>query len=131
MKIRIALLATVFTASIALPVLADDLQPLQSGSVTYISGGVGSDERDALRAAKQDYNLHIMNSAANGEFTTDDTLSISSHGQTLVSTSNVGPLFFAKLPPGTYTVTATIADHQKQQKITVGAGKPANVHFVW
>ncbi len=131
MKIRSVLLTAIFTASIAFPALAEDLQPVQSGNVTYISGGVGSDERNALQAAKKDYNLHIMNSAASGEFTTDDTLSITGNGQTLVTASNVGPLFYAKLPPGTYTVTATIADRQKQQKITVSAGKPANVHFVW
>jgi len=131
MKIRSALLAIIFAASIVAPASADDLQPVQSGSVTYVSGGVGSDERAALQAAKQDYNLHVMNSAANGELTTDDTLSISGNGQTLVNASNVGPLFYAKLPPGTYTVTATIADRQKQQKITIGGGKPANVHFTW
>ncbi len=50
------------TLSLAMPAWADEtaLPPVQhAGQATYISGGIGSDETDAIKAAAKQYPLYI------------------------------------------------------------------------
>jgi hypothetical protein len=51
-------------------------------------------------------------------------------GATLFS-SEGGPLFYAKLPNGTYNVTGEHNGVIKSQKISINASKPAHIHFGW
>ena len=42
-------------------VLADELlSPQQEGDITYVTGGIGDEERTAMRSVQHDYNLHVL-----------------------------------------------------------------------
>ncbi|HUY68988.1 MAG TPA: hypothetical protein VMV79_06770 [Alphaproteobacteria bacterium] len=106
------------------------LQPVIKGDVTYVTGGIGEDERKALEAMKKDYNLHVINADRSGAFAADVVISIHGDGVDL-AVSGTGPLFYAKLPPGAYTISATCDGQQQKKQIRVTRGKPLNLLFSW
>ena len=100
--------------------------------VRYITGGIGDEERDALEAVKGEYNLHVTCTNNNGEFNGDMLVTIfDKKGQALLNVE-AGPLFYANLPAGTYTVKATSGGQSEEHKVTVGDNrKSSSVYFRW
>lgn len=114
------------------PALADNiLQPVQVGEVTYISGGVGADERAELEVAKKDYNLHIMNAGTKGELMGGALITIHDAKGAEVLNVQSEPLLYVKLPVGSYLVEGTNNEVSRKQKITISAKQPAHIHFSW
>jgi len=106
-------------------------QVVQAGSVRYITGGIGDEERAALEAVKNEYNLHITSTDNAGEFNGDTQITVRDRGgQTLVN-AEAGPLFYADLPAGTYTVEAISVGRSEERKVTVGQQKPSSLYFRW
>ncbi len=109
----------------------DILQPMQAGDITYITGGIGDEERDTLHEMAKNYNLRVMSASTDGSFTGEvHLLLLNAKGTTLLDTE-MGPLFFAQLHPGTYKLQATRGAQTKEKKIVVGHGKTSLVHFSW
>lgn len=115
------------------PVWADDdvLEIQQQGDISYVSGGIGQDESDALQATQRNYNLHVMNADKSGHFSGDTRIVISDsqHNPLLDATS--GPLFYANLPKGKYIVEGFAGNQSKKQVVTIAKGNPVRVHFTW
>jgi len=75
--------------------------------IPYVSGGVGIDEWDALRAVSGDYNLRVTCALREGNYLSDVHVTIqNATGATVLETIPQGPWLFSKLPPGKYTVIA-------------------------
>ena len=103
------------------------------GDVTFISGGIGGEERDVLQAVRADYNLALLFSMqGTGEYFSDVTVSISdAKHQTVLDTVSDGPMLFAKLKPGRYRVSA---DHEGQvinKNVTVDGKHRSALSFTW
>jgi hypothetical protein len=133
---RQSLLGLVFLSAFAAAALAaaDALPPERSqGSVTYVSGGIGKDESDAMKEAASRYSLAIeMASPASprAEYVADVKIDIrDQRGATVLSTVSDGPILLANLPPGRYTVTATKNGASQQRDIVVGSGARPRVMF--
>lgn len=130
---HIVLAVVSLAACSASPVWADDnpLEVQQQGEISYVTGGIGKDESDALRATQTHYNLRIMNADKSGHFSGDTRVVISDlqHNALLDATS--GPLFYANLPKGKYIVEGFANEQTKKQVVTIASGKPARVRFVW
>jgi hypothetical protein len=108
------------------------MHPVQEGNMTYITGGVGDEERNALEAQAQYYNLKITNADKTGHYAADTNVTIQSkNGREMLSANDTGPLLYAKLPPGEYTITATNGDQRRVEKINVSATKSKDVELVW
>ena len=114
-----------------IPLIATQNPVESSPDVNYVTGGIGDDERSSIEASKADYNLHVMSASVNGAFVGDARVVISSGGKELLNVVS-GPLLYAKLPAGKYTLVATHGTQTKQQDFTIG-GKTssANVHLGW
>ena len=113
-------------------VLAATLTPQQQNGITYINGGVGEEEQGAMKAQRADYNLLLtFASKQSGAYRSDVQLDIAdAKGNSLVSAANTGPMFYAKLPPGTYHISA--AAEGKTFKRTVKVGKaPKEIILHW
>lgn len=121
MRDRILLLSAAALLSMTSVAFAQDALSVQTqGDVQFITGGIGIDERDQLEAAKSDYNLHITNASADGAFANDTNLSIADRKGTEVVNAVAGPIFYAALPAGTYTITATQGEQQQKKTVKVG-----------
>ncbi|HUY68582.1 MAG TPA: hypothetical protein VMV79_04705 [Alphaproteobacteria bacterium] len=147
------LLAGIVTAALAVPAFANDMpaqsspaspgnsesqagydmpRPHQAGDVSYISGGIGKDSQDAVQSQAKNYNLRVVNSTANGNFTADNNFVITGRdGRQLAKVDDAGPLFYAKLPAGRYTIRASNGQQQEVRQIDIKASHPTRLHLIW
>jgi hypothetical protein len=107
------------------------LQAMRSGSVTYITGGVGDEERDALEAVKASYNLHILISTKNGEFIAETQVNIRDAKNNVLATAVAGPIFYANLPDGAYTIEASNGGVTQTHHLIVKGRKITSLSFRW
>lgn len=128
-----ALTGLVALALFSTVALADPapVTPKQAGNIEFITGGIGDEERTSMEAVKNDYNLHVMSAGRDGAFTGSMTLTILDKENQQILQTDIGPLFYAKLPDGTYTVEGTHNNQTKSEKISLAKGKPAHIHFGW
>jgi hypothetical protein len=109
----------------------DSLQPVEINGIKFVTGGIGDEERAALDSMKHDFNVHIVSAGAHGEFVGNTRVIIrDSKGNELLNTS-AGPMFYAKLPPGTYTIDARSGGEEQSRRVVTGNNKPLFVHFTW
>jgi phosphosulfolactate phosphohydrolase-like enzyme len=103
------------------------------GEVTFVSGGVGGDERNALQASRADYNLSLLFTVqGTGEYLSEVKVSITdTNGNTYLDTVADGPMLFASLKPGHYTVNAEVDGQVAHKKATIVGNKRSSLSFVW
>ena len=101
--------------------------------MTYVSGGIGKDESDAMKQAASRYSLAIeMASPASprAEYVADVKIDIrDQRGATVLNTISDGPILLANLPPGRYTVSATKDGASQRRDIIIGSGARPRVMF--
>jgi len=109
------------------------IKPQTQGEVTFVSGGVGGDERNAMQAIRADYNLSLLFSVqGSGEYLSDVKVSITdSKGNTFLETVSDGPMLLASLKPGHYTVTADLDGQVAHKKAAVVGNKRTSLSFIW
>ncbi len=103
--------------------------------VTYVTGGIGEDEKAAIEAAKADYNVHITNSSADGAYVGEVRVKLmQTHGSMVEEKLSVaaGPLLYVRLPAGKYTLEARLGEQVKHQEVSVARkGQPVRIQLVW
>lgn len=119
----------------SLPALAEEL-PIQvqtQGEVTFISGGVGVDEQNAMQAVRGEYNLSLLFSVAGtGEYLSDVRVHITDlGGNTYLETVSDGPKLFAKLKPGRYKITVDQDGRALHKTATIGSKQRTTLSFTW
>ena len=109
------------------------LQPVTEGGITYVSGGNGMEERQALNEIAGDYNLKLVFAEKDsGAYHSDVKLLIMNmKGQKILEAVSDGPWFFVKLTPGRYKITAEVKEQSLVQQATVGGGRLTQLHFYW
>ena len=131
-----ALLAGVAAALLAAgPALAE--YQGHYGTVPYVSGGVTSDEADAMRAQAQRYPLEVT-MATPGEaqgyndFVAGTTFQVrDARGRVVLDAADIGPILLADLPPGDYTLQANYEGSTQTRHVHVGRDGHAKVTFLW
>ena len=110
---------------------AKDLVIQQQGDVSYVSGGVG-EEKEALEAASRRFNLKVTMALGSGHFVGDARVLIEdAHGRPVLDTTADGPLLYAQLQPGTYTVHCSLNGKEVRQTAQVGGGGQQAVSCTW
>lgn len=114
------------TAALAAPT------PHQQNGITYVNGGVGLEEQAAMKAQRADYNLLLtFATQQSGAYRSDIQLDImDAKGTDLLSVANVGPMFFAKLTPGTYRISASAEGKTFKRTVKVG-NAPKEIVLHW
>ena len=99
----------------------------------YVSGGVGASEQEALEQAKSDYNLRLLFAVSgSGAFLAEVPVTIADpDGQVLLEAVSDGPYFYAKVPPGSYRISAENAGQVQTRSVTVPATGSASQGFYW
>lgn len=109
----------------------DTMQPVQAGNVSYITGGIGDDERASLLAMKKNYNLRVMNMQKGGAYVGATHITVRDlKGGALLDLS-AGPILLAQLPPGKYTLTASNEGHNRTEQVRLDGAKAAALNFTW
>lgn len=90
------------------------------GAVTYVSGGIGDNERDEIRAREKDFNLRLLFCERDGTYLADiDVRLANAKGETVLDAKSVGPFLLAQLPSGNYTVEVSSNGQRQQGKLSI------------
>ncbi len=110
----------------------DNETVIMAGNVSYVSGGIGEDSRERMKAFSAAFNLKLLLAYKSGSYLSDVEVVVADvKGKQLIKASSEGPIFMAKLPVGAYEVRATVAGQTQRQKVTVTNGRQAVLHFRW
>jgi len=110
------------------------MPPVQTqGDVTYVSGGIGSDEQHALRSARPNFNLHLLFHEPGGAYLAKiDVVITDDRGVKVLDAFSNGPYFMAKLQPGRYRISVDDGRGRPQvRQVTVPARGAASASFSW
>ncbi len=109
------------------------VEPQTQGEVSFVSGGVGGEERHALQALRSEYNLSLLFSVkGSGEYLSDVNVRIEdAKGGIYLETVSDGPILYAKLKPGKYHVSAAQNGYEIYKKVTLDTSKITALSFVW
>lgn len=101
--------------------------------IPYLSGGASLDTREQLDAEGKNYSLKLVFAGKNGEYVSDIKVGISDvTGKKVLDAVSNGPWFFCKLPPGKYTVTVTMMNKEKRNRVNIGKGqRQSTLRFYW
>ena len=107
-------------------------QVMHQDGIRYTSGGYGLEERSALEATAKKYDLIISNADKKGEFTAGTELVIAGKGNhKTLTVKDVGPLFYAKLPEGTYFIKAVNGNKKVERTLSIVGKKQDRMHLIW
>lgn len=105
------------------------------GSVAYVSGGIGIDESEAMKAAASNYPLALTFAAQrNGtaDYVADVAVAIQdAQGKSVLQATAEGPYMLVKLPPGNYRISATFKGQAQTREVTVQDTGTARAMFEW
>lgn len=111
--------AMVFGSAWAQPQV--QLQEGKSDGVTWMAGGINLAELDALRERQKEHSLKLVFTLNSGNYTAGVDVKIADmKGRTVLEQSDTGPMLLAKLPRGSYTVTAVSEGRSQTRKVQVG-----------
>jgi hypothetical protein len=128
MTLKTALTCVSFLAFASAPALAQQA----AGEPHVITGGVGAEAREDFMKAYRDHNLHLAFADRSGAFLADVEVAIrDAQGREVWSGTTEGPLLFARLPSGRYTVHAEFDGEARQRSIQVGERAGLMQYFHW
>jgi hypothetical protein len=95
---------------------------LTQNGVTFIAGGIGIDSQARLKARESEFNLKLVFTLTEGSYLSDVSVALKdASGRTLVEHVADGPFFMARLPAGTYAVTATYEGKSQTRKVNISS----------
>ena len=142
MKSKTSMIATAIAVSgLALtlntsPALASNLPAThRQGAVSYLSGGIGLSESDAIKHVAKAYPLElefVLKAKPKAEYLADVKVQIkNAHDKTVLKATAGGPFLLAKLPAGKYTVSADRDGKVVHRLIQIAANGHQRVVFEW
>jgi hypothetical protein len=98
--------------------------------IEYLNGGAGEEARAAIDAQRSAFPLRLVFSVASGAYVVADRVDISDAQGKVFGVDHAGPMLLVKLPPGDYTVDASVAGRSEQRKVRV-ARETTTVNLRW
>lgn len=128
-----------FNLLVMLPAMSAPIDNLPAekmqGSVTYITGGVGTAEASAMKKARALFPLSlefVQHAKPHNVYAANVKVEIKDHhGDDVLNVTSDGPYLLSKLPAGKYTVTASFENHAQTRHVSVSEKKHAHLAFVW
>jgi hypothetical protein len=100
---------------------------------TYLNGGIGNDEQQAMRRMARDFPLRIeFSEHDDNEFIADVPVAITDgEGNPVFQLAEAGPMLFVSLPDGKYRVTATRNGKTEMRSVDLNGGRGRELYFHW
>lgn len=97
----------------------------------YASAGIGDD--DPLAVIAGDYNLQLVFALqGSGSYLADVRVRIvDAAGHSLLEEQSPGPLFYVRLPAGTYRISAEFQGLAVHRSIALGGRRLQSLYFYW
>ena len=129
----VGLLATTTTTLAAATPEQPAPHPQTLSGTTYLNGGIGKEEKEAMRGMAAEYPLRITYSQRdNGELLANvPTAIFDAQGKCVFELSDAGPMLFVKLPEGKYQVRATFEGLSQVRQVELSGSNGRNLYFHW
>jgi len=105
------------------------------GKVTYLSGGIGRNEADAIEHVAKYYPLElefVRKARPKDEYLADVKVRIKdAQDRMVLEVASNGPFLLAKMPAGNYTVSAEHNGRLEQREVQVSPGNHRRLVFEW
>lgn len=107
-----------------------------SGQTPYLTGGIGQDESQVIKAESRHWPLTLEFAVrvpqGRAQFAADVDVQIrDAAGQEVLKARSEGPFLLAKLAPGHYTVHATLAGQSQHKPVQIEKDKPLRLLISW
>ncbi len=100
--------------------------------IPYVTGGVGDAEQAAMRKLAPEYNLGLVFSGKEGRYISGVNVTVKNPSDEVVfSAVTEGPMLFADLPAGRYTVEATFDGTTHTRQVTLAEERHRRVVMTW
>lgn len=111
---------------------AVQLEPQEQNGITYLTGGIGLDESQAIQQV-EGYNLHMTFSAGptNNYLSGVDLVIQTAEGRSILSLSQVGPIVYVKLPADKYLITASQNGREQRSTVVLDGTSVGTVNLHW
>ena len=107
----------------------------KAGEVTYIIGGIGQTEADAIKHAAKYYPLELeflLKAKPKAEYLSNVQVRIKdAHDKMVLNVNADGPYLLAKIPAGKYTISAERNGKVEHRQIEISATDHRRVVFEW
>lgn len=109
------------------------LKALTAQGLRYLTGGVGSDEREIMAPMGADYSTKLVFAGRSGNYLAAVRVAIKDQsGKALGDIKGAGPWLYIQLPPGIYDVDATFEGKTVEiDKLQVPKGKSVVQFIHW
>ena len=108
------------------------LQVKTQNGVEYVSGGIAHDGDDAIKAIGKRFNLKLTLADSSGGYMGGAHVRIDNDKDSpVLDTESEGPLFFAKLKPGTYKIHVSGDNRQFTKVAHVKSAGQERLTFIW
>lgn len=105
---------------------------MSANGTSWVSGGVGADSLQRLKALEPQFNLKLVFTLVEGNYLSDVRVTIANGaGKTLVTHAADGPLLLVKLPAGQYQVNADYAGKTQARKVVIREGRLHTEYLRW
>ena len=106
-------------------------RPATAPAIAHESSGIGDD--DPLAAIAGDYNLQLVfaTQGSGGYLADIKVLIADAKGHTLLDAESPGPIFFVRLPAGSYRISADFHGVPLRKSVTIGDHRRQNLYFHW
>lgn len=102
------------------------------GNVTYVSGGIGDEEREEIRLREVDFNLKLLFSERDGSYLGSvDVVVLNPKGEKVLEAKSVGPFLLARLPRGSYVIKVSMNGQEQQRKLSISKKRRSEGVFRW
>ncbi len=130
-----AMVAALLSGTVILPAHAGPLTPQHSGAVSYVTGGIGDGEDDAIKGMMHDYSVSMTfaeRSGGKAVYLADVPVTIrDAQGAVMLSIKTNGPYLLVNLPRGEYVAEASHGGQVQTRKFSVAAQKDQALVFEW
>jgi hypothetical protein len=141
MKSRTPMIAAAIAASglalslNAFAASANYLPPMhKQGEVSYLSGGIGLNESDAIKHVAKAYPLElefVLKAKPKAEYVANVKVQIKNARDMTMLKTTTGPFLLAKLPAGKYTISANRDGKVMHRQVEIAASGHRRVVFEW
>jgi hypothetical protein len=101
----------------------------QNGN-NFLTGGFGKEERAAVQALIQRFNLRMTLTATHGKYLGEATVHIQdTSGHTVLEAPANGPLFYIQLKPATYVIRVSHGGTDIQKTAHLAGGRTVQMGF--
>ena len=134
-KILIQLIAAVCLVSLTNLAIAQLPDVQTQNGIQYLTGGIGSEESDAIKADAHNWSMEITFSEIGPErarWVADIDFQIqNASNQVILKAVSEGPLVLVKLPKGQYTISAINSGVEVHHQVEVKTGGVQKVSIFW